>query len=264
MGFSAFYNTIFVQPLLNGLAFLTNIMPFHDVGLAIVVLTLAVRFIIFPFTHRSIKTQVKMKQLEPELKTIKDKFKDKQEQAKRTMELYRKHGVSPFSGCLILLIQLPILFALFYVFRNGVNFDPQELYSFIKIPDVIQERFLGLIDINQRSIFFAVLTGISQFIQMRLSIPPSKNKPKKSAGPASFKDDLSRSMSFQAKYILPGFIFFITLRLPAAIAIYWTTMNLFAIVHESIVRKKAKKIYGNSKNGDSKGQFSNKEVGRDN
>lgn len=243
----AFYNTVFIEPLLNALAFLTNVIPFHNVGLSIVILTIIVRFIVLPFTHRSVKTQVKMKELEPEIKEIKSNFKNQQEQAKKIMELYRKHGVSPFSGCIILLIQLPILFALFALFRQGVNFDPAKLYSFIEVPQVFSTKFLGLIDINNSSTFLAIFTGLTQFFQMRLASPPKKEKPKpKKPGEMSFRDELGRSMSFQAKYILPGFIFFIALRLPAAVALYWTTMNIFAIVHESSVRKKAKRIYHES------------------
>lgn len=246
---STLYNSILAQPLLNTLVFLANIVPFHDLGISIVILTIIVRLVIFPFTHRSIKTQVKMKELEPEIRKIKEKFKNRQqEQAKEVMALYKKHGVSPFSGCLILLIQLPILIALYRLFWGGVNLDPEQLYSFVQLPEIIQTKFLGLIDVNERNVFLAIFTGVSQFFQMRLAMPPvKKNQPKpQKSGKPSFKDELARSMSFQSRYILPGFILLITLRLPAAVAIYWTTMNLFAIIHEGIVRRKAKKIYGSA------------------
>lgn len=243
---SSLYHLILVKPLWNALIFLTAVLPFHDVGVAIVVLTLVVRFIIFPFTHRSVKTQVRMKELEPEIQKIKEKHKAGQEQAKKIMELYRQHGVSPFSGCLVLLIQLPILLALYKLFWGGVRFDSAELYSFVKMPEIVQFKFLGLIDVNQKNFFLALLTGLTQFFQMRLSFPPAaKNKDlvkPKSTNP-SFKDELSRTMGFQSKYILPGIIFLVALRSPAAVAVYWTTMNLFGIVHESIVRGKAKKIF---------------------
>lgn len=259
---SSFYHLVLVKPLWNGLIFLTDILPFHDVGISIVVLTLIVRFIIFPFTHRSVKTQVKMKELEPEIQQIKEKHKNNQEQTKKIMELYRRHGVSPFSGCLVLLIQLPILLALYKLFWGGVQFNSAELYSFVKMPEIVQLKFLGLIDINQKNIFLAVLTGVTQFFQMRLSLPPSGKSPvgekagqakTKPAG-SSFKDDLSRSMSFQSKYILPGIIFLVALRSPAAVAVYWTTMNLFGIVHESVVRGKAKKLFYGRNNGQKNNQ----------
>lgn len=254
---SSFYHLVLVKPLWNALIFLTAVLPFHDVGVSIVILTLIVRFIIFPFTHRSVKTQVKMKELEPEIQQIKEKHKNNQEQTKKIMELYRRHGVSPFSGCLVLLIQIPILLALYRLFWGGVKFNSAELYSFVKMPEIVQLKFLGLININQKNIFLALLTGVTQFFQMRLSLPPSgkKTNPAKTklAG-SSFKDDLSRSMSFQSKYILPGIIFLVALRSPAAVAVYWTTMNLFGIVHESIVRGKAKIFFYGRNNGQKNNQ----------
>lgn len=253
---SSFYHLILVKPLWNALIFLTNVLPFHDVGLSIVALTLIVRFIIFPFTHRSVKTQVKMKELEPEIQKIKEKHKAGQEQTKKIMELYRQHGVSPFSGCLLLLIQLPILLALYKLFWGGVQFDSAELYSFVKMPEIVRFKFLGLIDVNQKNIFLALLTGLTQFFQMRLSFPPGEKKNQIRPKPAapSFKDDLSRTMRFQSKYILPGIIFLVALRSPAAVAVYWTTMNLFGIVHESLVRGKAKKLFYGRDNGQKNNQ----------
>lgn len=96
---SNFFHLIFYQPLYNALVFLIGIVPFHDVGIAVIALTVIVRAILFPLTHRSIITQRKMRDLGPELKKIKERFKkDRQEEAKQTMILYKAHGISPFSG----------------------------------------------------------------------------------------------------------------------------------------------------------------------
>ncbi len=234
------YHTAFYEPLLNGLVFLTGILPLHDIGFAVIILTIIVKFIIFPFQHRAIITQRKMRELEPELKSIKEKFKkDNQEQAKKTMELYRAHGVNPLSGFLILLIQLPIFIALYRIFMGGVNFDVSSLYSFVSVPETINANFLGILDMTKSSYVLAALAGITQFFQMKLAIPPVK---KASAKEKTFKDDLARSMSVQARYIMPAFIFFIAMKFSAAMSLYWTTMNIFAIVHESVIIKKAKKI----------------------
>ncbi|MBU3925576.1 YidC/Oxa1 family membrane protein insertase [Patescibacteria group bacterium] len=234
------YNTIFFEPLLNALVFLINAIPFHDVGLAVILLTLIVRFITFPLNHRAIVTQVKIKELEPELKNIKDKFKkDSQEQARRTMDLYKAHGINPLSGFLTLIIQIPIIIALYGVFRAGANFDLSHLYSFISVPGSLNTIFLGIFDVSEKSYILAFLTGASQFIQMRLALPPIK---KSVSDKPSFKEDFARNMNIQMRYIMPIFIIFIASRFAAAIALYWTTMNIFAIIHETIVRKKAKKI----------------------
>lgn len=235
------FNEIFYRPLFNGLVFLTSIVPWHDIGIAVIVLTILVRIAIFPFMHRSIKTQVKMRELEPELKKIKEEFKDKKdEQARRTMELYKQHGVSPFSGCLMLLIQLPILIALYQVFWKGLDLAGPNLYSFVTTPEFIRMEFFGVIDMATGSLLLALLAGISQFIQMKLANPPGlpvSNKKGK-----SFQDEFARAMRIQTTYVLPVFIAFISYRFPAAVALYWTTANIFGIVHEGVVRMKARQL----------------------
>ncbi|PJE73480.1 MAG: hypothetical protein COV02_02340 [Candidatus Terrybacteria bacterium CG10_big_fil_rev_8_21_14_0_10_41_10] len=239
---SFIYNTAFLEPLLNGLVFLVGHVPFHDIGLAIIILTLVVRLIIFPFNHKSLMAQRKIKHLAPEIEVIKDKHKnDPREKAKKTMELYKKHGINPMSGFLALLIQIPIILALYKVFLGGMDFDTSKLYSFIAVPDQISTVFLGLIDVTKSSYAMAFLAALSQFFQMRLAIPPLSNT-KKPAGQETFKDNLAKSMSIQMRYVMPFFIFFIALKLSSAIAIYWTTMNVFAIVHEIVVKRKADKL----------------------
>ncbi|MEK7070126.1 MAG: YidC/Oxa1 family membrane protein insertase [Patescibacteria group bacterium] len=238
---SNIYNLVFFEPLLNGLVFLVKNLPYNDMGLAIIILTIAVKFVILPFTHKATVTQVKMKKLEPELKEIKNKHKNNsQEQAKKTMELYKQHGINPISGVLTLFIQIPIIFALYKVFLGGVNFNIEHLYSFITAPEFVNVNFLGILDVSKTSYVMPFLAAITQFFQMKLAIPPIK---KHEMG-NTFKDNLAKSMNVQMRYVMPVFIFFIGLKLSSAIAIYWTTMNVFAIVHEAIVRKKAEKLYG--------------------
>lgn len=254
---SPIFNTIFFEPLLNALVFLVGIMPFNDIGIAVVLLTIIVRFIIFPLSHKTTINQIKMKQLEPKLKEIKEKFKsDSQEQAKKTMELYRSHGINPFSGFITLLIQIPIIIALYKVFMAGINFDPSHLYSFIKIPENINVNFLGLFNMTEKSYVLGFLTGLSQFIQMRLALPPIKKREPKAD---SFKDELARNMNVQMRYVMPVIVLFIASRFISAIAVYWTTMNIFAIIHEAIVRKKAKRIL--NQNGNFKPDTGNKITG---
>lgn len=247
--FKLFYNSVFYEPLYNGLAFLANIAPFGDIGIAIIALTIIVKFILFPFSHKTVVTQLKMRKLEPEISALKEKHKeDKQEQAKKVMSLYREHGINPMSGFLMLLIQLPIIFALYKVFLNGLNFNPDDLYYFISTPENIRTSFLGIFDLAQKSYILAGLAGVTQFFQMRLATPPLAKKDSSKKG--SFQDDFARSMNIQMRYIMPLFVFFIAFKFSSAIALYWTTMNIFAIVHEILVKSKAKKMF---LNGDSKG-----------
>ena len=240
---SNFFNLIFFKPFLNLFALLINILPSHSAGLAIIILTIFVKFIIFPFQHRALVTQKKIKEIAPEIKKIKEKYKNNsQEQAKKTMELYRAHGINPLSSFVVILIQLPIFIALYKIFLSGINFDPNHLYSFIKTPSEIKINFLGLFDLTQKSHLLAGLAALSQFFQMKLAMPPLEGE-KKKGQPKNFKEELARNMSFQAKYIMPFFVYFIASRFASALSLYWTTMNLFAIIHESIVRRKTK-AYG--------------------
>jgi len=256
------FNTIFYEPLYNGLIFLVSVTPGNDIGIAVVVLTLIVKFIILPFTHKSTKTQSQMKILEPEIKEIKEKHKeDKQEQAKQTMELYRRHGVNPFTGCLTMIVQLPIIFALYWVFWKGLTIDPalidsfesipgyinslllnqDIIYSFVSPPDFIKVKFLGLVDVTGKSIILALIAGVSQYFQIKLSMPGNVGLSSlKSTG--SLKDDIAKSMSFQMRYILPVFVVVFAYTISAAVALYWATSNIFSVVHELIVKREAEKL----------------------
>jgi YidC/Oxa1 family membrane protein insertase len=193
-----------------------------------------VKLILFPLSKKSIVSQVKMKKLEPELKAIKENFKDKQEQATKTMALYKENKINPFSGFLLILIQLPIIFALYFVFFKGLTFDSNILYSYIKVPENINFSFLGLIDMHSKSLFLAILAGVSQFIQTKISMQPLKPD----NGDKSFKNELMKSMNIQMKYILPIFIGFVAYQISAAVALYWVTSNIFTIGQELFVIRK--------------------------
>ena len=240
------FNTFLYEPLYNTLIFLIGALPGHSVGLAIIVLTLMVKFLILPLTHKSTKSQAKMKKIEPEAQKLRDKHKNnKQEQAKQIMELYKKHGVNPFSSCLLMILQLPIILALYWVFYKGLNggVEQELLYSFVLYPESINMMFLGVFNLAGQSIVLALLAGITQFFQMKLAMPAlPKPKPRNPSKEISFKDELSRNMGVQMRYMMPIIVFFIAWKISAAIALYWTVSNIFSIVHELIVKREADKI----------------------
>lgn len=237
----ALWNTFFYEPIYNGLIFIINHITFGDMGFAIILLTIIVKFILFPLTKKSIKSQIFMKKLEPELKNIKKDYPNKEEQAKKTFELYKKYGVNPFSGCLVVLLQLPVIFALYYVFYKGLALDAGSLYSFVQIPSNVSTNFLGLVDLHAKSIVFALLAGVSQFIQGYLAAPI---KPKveivksiSAPEPKTFQEQLSDSMQTNIRYVLPVFITIIAYQISAAVALYWITSNVFTIAQEWYIRR---------------------------
>ncbi len=236
---STLWNTIFYEPIYNALIFIINTVTFGDVGFAIIVLTILIKVFLAPLTRKSIRSQVLMKRLEGELKQIKKDYPSKEQQAQKTLELYKKNNVNPFSGCLIVLLQLPVIFALYYVFYRGLSFDTTPLYSFIHTPEVLNAQFLGLVDLHGKSIVLALLAGISQFIQGYLSHPAKKKVEVVTAidEPKTFQEQLADSMQLNIRYVLPVFVAFIAYQISAAVALYWVVSNVFTIVQEWYVRK---------------------------
>jgi YidC/Oxa1 family membrane protein insertase len=230
---SYLWNLILYKPLLNALAFLVSVIPGGDVGIAVIVLTILVKIILFPLSQKSIESQAEMNILTPELNKIKASGASKEEQAKLTFELYKKHNTNPFSGCLLVLIQIPIIFALYYVFYKGINFQNGLLYSFIHIPAHINMIFLGILDISQKSLILAILAGVSQFLQAYFMPKPA---PSLNTG-TSFQESFAKSMSMQMKYVFPFLIAFIAYRISGAVALYWITSNLFMVGQQIYVRR---------------------------
>src|SRR3989344_6547531 len=162
---SNIWNFLLYKPLLNALAFLVSIIPGGDVGIAVVILTILVKILLFPLSQKSIESQAAMNILAPELDKIKKSGVNKEEQARRTFDLYKKHKTNPFSGCLVAFLQIPVILALYYVFIKGLNFENDVLYSFVHIPKVVDTMFLG-IDISHKSFVLAFLAGVSQYLQV--------------------------------------------------------------------------------------------------
>lgn len=235
--FNSIWMNFFYEPLYNALVFLISHVPWSDVGIAVVVLTILVKIITFPLTQKSLKSQIKMREIEPEIESIKAQFPNKEEQARKTFELYKKHNINPLSGCLVLIIQLPILIALYKVFYSGFTFNETLMYSFVQYPEHLNTLFLGVIDIAKKSIVLAILAGITQFIQIRLSMPAYKQK----EGDTSFKGELMKSMNMQMRYVMPVFIAFIAYTTSGAIALYLVVNNIVSIVQEVIIKRNIKK-----------------------
>lgn len=236
-----FFKVILFIPLYNLLIFITSIIPGGDLGLAIIILTILVKLVIFPLYTKSVRTQIKMKAIEPKLKEIKEKYKDNlPEQSRQTMEIYRQEKINPFSTIIVLLIQIPIIISLFYVFQDSFTIHQDLIYSFITTPNQINTNFFGWFDLTaNKNIILSVLTGLTQYLQVRFSLPSS---PKKANKPGeSFKDDLMRSMDLQMRYFMPLLTIIIAFTLPSAIALYWITSNSFSAIYEFLVVKKIKK-----------------------
>lgn len=214
------FHLFLTKPLLNLLIWFYNVLPGNDIGLAIIAVTVLVRLILFPSFQKSLKAQKELQQLQPKLEELKEKYKnDKEAQTKATLEFYKTNKINPFSSCLPLLIQLPLLIALYNVFRSGLEGEiAGELYGFVANPGEINTNFFGILELSAPSFVFALLAGASQFVQSKLMAP--KNKP---------QDKTAAMMSLQFTYIMPIITVMVAQSLPAGLSLYWIITTLFAI-----------------------------------
>lgn len=233
----AFFNTILYQPLLNILVLMVLVTPSHNLGVGIILITILVRLILLPLNHKAIKSQFAMRELQPHIKAIQTKHKDdRQALSTATMQLYKDKGVSPWSGCLPMLIQLPILFVLYRVFIAGINGSNLNLiYSFIPRPEHIQTSFLWIHNITQPDPYYIlpVLAGIMQYLQTKSAgLMPA-------AAPGD-KSDTAANVTKQMMYLMPAMTVFIALKLPAGLPLYWSVMGLLVFLQQTYIMKKIK------------------------
>jgi len=232
---STVFHAVIYDPLYNGLIFLVGVVPSHDVGLAVIALTIVVRVILLPLSRRAVETQIAMKKVAPEIEKIKEKFKDnREEQGKAIFALYKERGVHPFASFGLLLAQLPVLFALYWIFANGglPELRPDLLYSFISAPAGVSMEFFGMLNMAGHSIVLGILAAATQFVYTRLSMGPREKKPAATAATASFSGDLARSFDLQARYVLPATFVFLSFIIPNAAMLYLVTSNTFMIAQE--------------------------------
>jgi len=227
------FNTILYRPLFNALVLLYQFLPGQDFGIAIIALTILIRLILSPLMIQSLRSQKALSGIQSKSQEIQRKHKnDKERQAKEIMELYQREKINPLGGCLPALIQLPVLLALYRVFWRGLQPEALGLlYSFVSRPTVFEPSFLGILDLSSSSWILAVLAGIGQYFQAKIVSP----KKRKLENGAEMADQISAQMSSQMIYFFPIFTFFILLRLPAAVGLYWLTTVIFSIGQQRLI-----------------------------
>ncbi len=244
---SFIFNDLLYYPLFNLMVFFYNIIPGHDIGIAIIMLTLLVRFVLYPVNTKAIKSQKQLQEIQPKMKEVQAKYKnDKEKQAKALMELYQKHKINPMSGCFPILIQFPILIALYWVFLNGFKDESLSiLYTFISNPGHIDPMFIGLVNLSETNIVLAFIAGILQYFQTKMIMgnkkEEDKKENKKEKTPEEKTQDFAQSMSKQMIYLMPVLTFVFAMSFPSGLALYWAVTTLFAIVQQSLIIKKTKK-----------------------
>lgn len=233
--FGWLWTTIIYQPIYNALIFFASILPGYNLGLAIILLTILIRSILLFPNHKALKSQKKLQSIQHKISALKDKHGDDQQKiAQETFAIYKEHKVSPFSSCLPMLIQLPILIGLFNVIQNGM--DPGSsylLYGPLKAFDLAQvnTNFFGLLDLTKIDfIAMPIIVGVMQFLQVKLSFGRSKAK---AAKPANEMEAASRTMM----YVMPVMIAFFTASVPSGVGLYWAFSTLYGIIQQMIVNR---------------------------
>ncbi len=225
------FNEIFYYPLFNALVFLYEYLSFGDLGVAIIALTVLIRLILLPLFYKSAKDQAIIGRLAPRIKEIQKNHKDDlSRQGQAMMDLYREHKVNPFSSVFLLFAQLPILFALYSVFSKGITDETLEnLYSFIARPAVLDNYFLGIIDLSGRSLLIVVLAALAQFFQGKIALTKTNNG-----------KDLTQmeKMGRQMVFIGPVMTLLFFSMMPAAIGLYWLTTSVFSVIQQIIINKR--------------------------
>jgi len=212
-----------------------------NLGIAIIILTVIFRLILFPLSKKQIKTQIKMKEIQGPLEELKKKYKDKREEMGRAMMgLYKKYEINPFSGLLLLIIQLPLLIGFYYVFlRAGlpeINMDL--MYSFVPQPEYMNTTFLGFIDMTAKSPILAAIAGIAQYFQMKLLMPKTQ---KKNGGKGQMMNDVMKGVQGQMTYVMPIIMVFIAYSFGAIVALYLVVSNIFSLCQELYIRRTIKR-----------------------
>ncbi|HVA96121.1 MAG TPA: YidC/Oxa1 family membrane protein insertase [Candidatus Acidoferrales bacterium] len=249
-----FFDIILINPILNVLVSIYQLLTVLHIpsalGFSIILLTIVVRLILYPFMHQSIKQQKKMQQLTPHINKLKEKHKD---DAKRLqveqMALFKEHGVNPASGCLVMIIQIPILIGLYRVLLQAVNSKTSltdinsRLYTEgLKLHHLWDTSFFGLSLahtpaqlIHQTGfaiLLVAVLTGGLQLIQSKMMMVPAAEAPKQEK---KKEPDFATTFQTQTMYLLPLMVGFFSYSLPFGLSLYWNTLTIFGIIQQYII-----------------------------
>lgn len=238
--FSSLFFHVFYQPILNAVVWLYNVLPGHDLALAIIGVTIVIKLILWPLSQQSVRAQRDLQAMQPKIEAIKKEYADnREEQAKAMMALYREHKINPFSSCLPLLIQLPFFFAVFKVLREiGTNNKILEfVYGFIHRPEMISSQGLfGLIDLAKPSYVLAILAGAAQFWQAKMlshQRPPVHNN-------GARDEDFAAILNKQMLYMMPIMTVVIGFTFPGGLSLYWLVLTLLTVLQQYLVFRSKK------------------------
>ena len=263
------FDVVIVQPILNLLMAIYAIVPGGDFGVSVVIFTIVIRFALWPLAKKQLHQAKAMRKMQPELKKIKEKYKNNsQAQGLAMMDLYKKHNISPFGSIGILLIQLPILIAIYRVVQIFALYREdlaKYTYGFMENIPVVKEliadpthfnqNFLGFIDLTQHGIssdgvviglvILSLLAAVMQYLLSKQMSPSTDNGKRlrdilAEAGQGKEADqaELNAIVMRKMTKVMPVFLFFVMVSLPGALALYMATGNIVAYFQNASILKK--------------------------
>lgn len=250
------YNTFLYEPIFNALIYLYHVLPGQDLGVAIIVLTVVIKLLLFWPSLSALKSQKKLQDTQPKIDAIRKQYKDnKEELGKQLMTFYKDNKVNPFSSCLPLIIQLPILIALYNAFFHGLQVDSTthllagdqiaHLYGWlgtIYTTQSINMTMFGVLDLAAKhNIILAVLAGLAAFYQAKTM--QAKRVIIKTEG--SKDEDTAAILNKQMMYMLPIFTVVFGYQFPAGVTLYWLVSTLFSL-GQQLYFLRIKKTYANN------------------
>lgn len=262
------FDILIVQPIFNLLVGIYSLVPGGDFGVSLIIFTVLTRFLMYPLVKKQLHQTKIMRRLQPELAKIKKAAKgNKQLEGMQMLELYKKHGVSPFRSIGILLVQLPIFIALYYVIqiftmhRDQIakfTYDFMEgigpIRQLIEHPDQFNEKLLGIVDLTKSAfannsvdiflILLAVVAAVTQYIMSKQTLPQTENKKRlrdimseAAEGKQADQSEMNAIVMGKMVKILPIFMFFIMITVPGALALYYAVSNIVAVAQQSYLLK---------------------------
>lgn len=237
------YNTLLYEPIFNGMIYLYHVLPGHDMGVAIIILTLVIKLILFWPSLVALKAQKKLQDTQPKVEEIRRQYKDNKEvMGKQLMEFYKTNKVNPLSSCLPILIQFPVLIALYRSFLHGLQVDSstgllnteqvQQLYGFlVHVYSVtpIDTSLFGLVNLAApHNWVLAILAAAAAFFQIKTL--QTKRTQVRSAG--SKDEDMAATVNRQMAYMIPVVTLIFGYQFPAGATLYWLVSTLFSLVQQ--------------------------------
>ncbi|MBI4142557.1 membrane protein insertase YidC [Candidatus Uhrbacteria bacterium] len=225
------FTTIIVQPLLNLLVLLYDVLG-HDLGVAIIMLTVIIRVVLYPLAQSALRSQVAMQEIQPKLKALQAQHKgDREGLARATMALYRENKVNPLSSCLPVLIQLPFLIGIYWALQRVVEGQSLNLlYPFVPHPGAMNTVAFGILPLGKPSILLAVLAGGAQWWQTRM-LTATRPPPAVAKGPGK-DEDMMAMVNKQMAFTMPIMTVVIGIGLPAGLTLYWFVTTALQVLQQ--------------------------------